>query len=108
MKQIIVYLFFISAALLEVSGDAIIRKGIRGRGIFFIIIGITILGCYGIVVNMVKWDFSKMFGVYVSIFALISILFGRFIFNETIPVSTWIGLMFIMCGGMIIQFGSKI
>jgi small multidrug resistance family-3 protein len=71
-------------------------------------IGFAMLGCYGVVVNMVKWDFSKMLGVYVAIFALISILFGRFVFKETIPAATWIGLSVIMCGGMIIQFGNKV
>ena len=65
------------------------------------------LGCYGLVVNMVRWDFSKLLGVYVAVFALISILFGRFVFNENIPTATWIGLIVIICGGMIIQFGSQ-
>jgi small multidrug resistance family-3 protein len=47
-----------------------------------------------------------MLGVYVAIFAIIIILFGRFVFKETIPAATWIGLMVIISGGMIIQFGS--
>lgn len=100
------WLIFIGAALLEVGGDAVIRKGLHGLGLFIIILGCVMLGCYGVAVNMVNWDFSKMLGVYVSIFALISILFGRFVFNENIPVSTWIGLTVIMIGGMIIQFGN--
>lgn len=100
------WLIFIGAAILEVSGDAVIRKGLRGSGLIIIMIGFAMLGCYGVVVNMVKWDFSKLLGVYVAIFAIISILFGRFVFKETIPAATWIGLMVIISGGMIIQFGS--
>ena len=99
---------FIVAALLEVGGDAVVRKGLRGGGLLMIMIGFTMLGCYGVVVNTVKWDFSKLLGVYVAIFALISILFGRFVFKDDIPAATWIGLCVIMCGGMIIQFGGKI
>jgi multidrug transporter EmrE-like cation transporter len=38
----------------------------------------------------------------------VSVLFGRFVFKETIPGSTWIGLLVIVCGAMIIQFGSKL
>jgi drug/metabolite transporter superfamily protein YnfA len=102
------WLIFIGAAVLEVGGDAVVRKGLRGNGLVIIMIGFAMLGCYGVVVNMVKWDFSKMLGVYVAIFALISILFGRFVFREAIPAATWIGLCVIMCGGMIIQFGGKI
>ena len=102
------WLIFVAAAVLEVSGDAVVRKGLRGSGLIIILIGFAMLGCYGVVVNMVRWDFSKLLGVYVAIFALISILFGRFVFKETIPVATWIGLMVIIGGGMIIQFGDKI
>lgn len=98
---------FIGAAVLEVGGDAIVRKGLRGSSLIVILMGFAMLGFYGVVVNTVKWDFSKLLGVYVAIFAIISILFGRFVFEENIPVATWIGLSVIVCGGLIIQFGDK-
>ncbi len=56
---------------------------------------------------MVKWDFSKLLGVYVAIFAMVSILCGRFVFKENVPTSTWLGLAVILVGGLIIQFGHK-
>ncbi len=102
------WIVFIAAAILEVGGDAVVRKGLRGSALLIILIGFAMLGCYGVVVNMVKWDFSKLLGVYVAVFALVSILFGRFVFNESIPVPTWIGLLVIMGGAMIIQFGDRI
>jgi drug/metabolite transporter superfamily protein YnfA len=101
------WLIFIGAAVLEVGGDAVVRKGLRGSGLMIILIGCAMLGSYGVVVNMVKWDFSKLLGVYVAIFAAISILFGRFVFKENIPNTTWIGLTVIICGAMIIQFGNR-
>ncbi len=101
------WLVFICAAVLEVGGDAVVRKGLRGSGLMLILAGFVMLGCYGLVVNMVKWDFSKLLGVYVAVFALVSLLFGRFVFEEVIPASTWIGLTVIMAGGMIIQFGGR-
>ena len=101
------WLIFVVAALLEVSGDAFIRKGLRGSGFLLIILGFVILGCYGLVVNTVKWDFSKLLGVYVAVFAMISILFGRIVFQEDVPSSTWIGLGVIVLGGLIIQFGQR-
>jgi drug/metabolite transporter superfamily protein YnfA len=102
------WLIFIGAAVLEVGGDAIVRKGLRGSSLIVILMGFAMLGFYGVVVNTVKWDFSKLLGVYVAIFAIISILFGRFVFDENIPSTTWVGLLVIICGGMIIQFGDKI
>jgi drug/metabolite transporter superfamily protein YnfA len=103
----IAWLVFIAAALLEVGGDAVIRRGLRGRGVALIVAGFIALGCYGLVVNSVKWDFSKLIGVYVAFFALISVLVGRIVFKETIPSSTWIGLALIVAGGMVIQFGQQ-
>jgi drug/metabolite transporter superfamily protein YnfA len=101
----VAWLTFIGAAILEVGGDAMIRKGLQKTSFAFILSGVVVLGCYGLVVNIVKWDFSKLLGVYVAIFALISVLFGLFVFKENVPVSTWVGLALIVVGGMVIQFG---
>lgn len=98
---------FIAAATLEVGGDAVIRKGLHGSVAGFIVSGFLMLGCYGVVVNAVKWDFSRLLGVYVAFFAVVSILAGRFVFKETIPVTTWIGLAIIVVGGGVIQAGQN-
>ena len=105
--NLFVWGIFLAAAIMEVAGDAVIRKGLRGGGALLIVVGCVILGGYGIIVNTVKWDFSKLLGVYVCVFALVSILFGRFVFKELIPVSTWIGLAIIIIGGAVIQFGTR-
>lgn len=107
MNNYLPWLVFIAAAILEVSGDAIIRKGLRTSGFLLIILGFIILGCYGIIVNSVKWDFSKLIGVYVGVFAVISVMVSRFLFKKNIPTSTWIGLLIIIFGGLVIQFGPK-
>ena len=101
------WLIFLGAAALEVGGDAVARTGLRAHQILFIVGGFLMLGCNGIVVNTVRWDFSKLLGVYVSFFAVVSVLAGRFYFKETIPVSTWLGLGIVVLGGMVIQFGSR-
>lgn len=103
----VAWLIFVAAAILEVGGDAVVRKGLRGNSLSVILTGCSMLGFYGVVVNTVKWDFSRLLGVYVAIFALISVLFGRLVFGEYIPNSTWIGLIVIICGAMLIQFGKS-
>ncbi len=100
-------LIFIVAAALEIGGDALVRKGLRGNGWSFIIAGFVALSGYGLVVNLVRWDFSRLMGAYVAVFALISVLTGRFVFNEDVPASTWLGLAFIVGGGLIIQYGAS-
>lgn len=105
MKSLLPWLAFIAAALLEVAGDAVVRKGLRGHGLAVVLLGCALLGCYGLVVNSVTWDFSKLLGVYIAFFALVSILCGRPVFRESVPASTWVGLALIMAGGLFIQFG---
>ena len=102
---IVAWLVFIAAAILEVGGDAVIRKGLRGGVIWYILFGFLMLGFYGVVVNTVKWDFSRLLGVYVAVFAVVSVLAGRFLFKEVIPVTTWVGLAIIVVGGAVIQTG---
>ncbi|HEX9079260.1 MAG TPA: hypothetical protein VF795_06715 [Desulfuromonadaceae bacterium] len=101
----VAWIVFIAAATLEVAGDAVIRKGLRGSAIWFILFGFLMLGAYGVVVNTVKWDFSRLLGVYVAVFAVVSVLAGRFVFRETVPLTTWLGLAIIVAGGVVIQAG---
>lgn len=100
------WLIFVVAALLEVGGDAAMRRGLRGRSLLFVLAGAVTLSGYGLVVNTVKWDFSKLLGVYVAVFAIISVLAGRFVFKDVVPLSTWLGLTLIVAGGLVIQFGN--
>ena len=98
-------LILIAAAVLEVGGDAVIRLGLRGGSRAVIFAGCLAVGCYGLVVNLVKWDFSRLLGVYIAVFAVVSVLTGRFLFREDVPISTWLGLAFIVAGGLVIQHG---
>src|ERR1017187_10531852 len=63
MMNGLAWLVFLISALLEVGGDAMVRKGLRGAGLAFILLGMLMLGGYGLLVNTVKWDFSKLLGV---------------------------------------------
>ena len=78
---------FVGAAVLEVLGDALIRKGMRGSGVALVAIGMAVLGAY------------------VGIFAVVSVIIGRWVFKDQIPVSTWIGLAIILAGSMVIHVG---
>jgi small multidrug resistance family-3 protein len=99
------WLIFLAAAVLEVGGDAVVRKGLRGQVWASVALGCLMLGTYGVVVNLVKWDFSRLLGVYVAVFATVSVLFGHFVFGETVAPTTWTGVGIIVVGGLVIQFG---
>jgi drug/metabolite transporter superfamily protein YnfA len=96
---------FVGAAVLEVLGDALIRKGMRGSGVAVVAIGVGVLGAYGVVVNLLELDFSRLLGAYVGVFAVVSVIIGRWMFKDQMPVSTWIGLAIILAGSMVIHLG---
>jgi small multidrug resistance family-3 protein len=98
-------LVFVGAAVLEVLGDALIRKGVRGSGLVVVGLGMAVLGSYGVVVNLLDLDFSRLLGAYVGIFAIVSVIIGRWMFKDQVPISTWIGLAVILAGSMIIHVG---
>lgn len=96
---------FVCAAALEVAGDAVIRRGLRGGGTALVVLGFFVLGGYGIVVNLLQLDFSKLLGAYVGVFAVVSVLAGRLVFGDAVPSSTWLGLAVILAGSLIVHFG---
>lgn len=98
---------FLLAAVLEVAGDAVIRSGMRGAGLALVAVGFVMLGLYGVVVNLLQIDFSRLLGTYIGVFALVSVLVGRFHFQEDVPLSTWTGLGVVLLGSIIIHLGSR-
>ncbi len=82
-----------------------IRAGLRGTGWLLCALGVATLGAYGVVVNLLSIDFSKLLATYVGFFAIVSIVFGRVVFAEKVSGSTWAGLGIILVGSAIIQFG---
>ncbi len=99
------WLVFLGAAVLEVLGDALIRKGLRGSGIALVVAGAVVLGSYGVVVNLLDVDFSRLLGAYVGVFAVVSVAIGRLVFQDAVPATTWVGLTVILVGSAIIHFG---
>ncbi len=53
VSSIVVWLIFIAAALLEVGGDAVVRKGLLNSKIVYIVTGGFILTGYSVLVNEV-------------------------------------------------------
>jgi small multidrug resistance family-3 protein len=107
MSNPVQMMVMVLAAALEVGGDALVRKGLRGAGLGLVALGFIVLGSYGVVVNRLALDFSRLLGAYVGFFAIVSVLFGRIVFKEHIPTSTWVGLSVGLSGSLIIQLGGS-
>lgn len=105
-RRVIEVFVMLLAATCEVGGDALIRSGLRGRGWLFVAVGVVTLGAYGVIVNLLPIDFSKLLATYVAFFAIVSVVFGRVLFQETVTASTWVGLLVILVGSAIVQLGA--
>lgn len=94
----------LAAALFEVGGDAASQKGLQGKGLGYSIVGFLMLGLYGIGVNLLGWNLSKLLGCYVAFFAVVSLWWGWYFNAETISRPTLLGLALIVIGGGVISW----
>ena len=92
-------------ALLEASGDALIRKGIGSRPgarIALYAAGAAILFVYGWLVNRAPWKFGEVLGLYVVLFFLVAQLLAGFVFQEKPTPAVLAGGSLIIAGGLVI------
>jgi hypothetical protein len=66
-----VWALLLVAAFLEAGGDALVRMGLRGPK-WALAGGSFALVLYGLLVNLTRWDFSRLMGVYIAIFFVVA------------------------------------
>lgn len=100
-----------TAAFLEAYGDSCFQSGLyRSSGIGRIavfLLGAGSLACYGLVVNIPRWDFGRLLGVYVVLFFVCAQLIARVKFGQSPSLAVIAGGALIGAGGLIITiFGA--
>ena len=107
MKLTLAVLVLFAAAGMEAGGDALIRAGLFGavplHRLATLAAGALFLFLYGCVVNLPRWDFGRLLGVYVAAFFFMAqainwIGFGQ---RPTLPICVGGGL--VILGGLIIS-----
>ena len=101
MKEVLI---LIGAAALEVGGDALVRWGVRGGSNLGFVLGAIALFAYGLLVNVPKWDFGRLLGVYIALFFVVSQIVAYFFFHEKIKTPMLVGGALILAGGMVMTF----
>jgi drug/metabolite transporter superfamily protein YnfA len=91
----------IVAAVLEIGGDALVRRGLESRAWMFAL-GAASLVIYGVVVNRGGLDFGRLMGVYIAVFFVISQIVTMIIYRELPALRTAVGGIFIVVGGITI------
>jgi len=92
------------AAVLEVGGDALVRWGLRGGQALGMILGALVLFGYGLTVNLPKWDFGRLLGVYIAMFFVVAQLAAYFFFQEKLRTPMIVGGALVVAGGLVMTF----
>jgi drug/metabolite transporter (DMT)-like permease len=103
------FLLLLLAATLEVVGDSFFQSGLRqtaglARTLLFVT-GAGALILYGVLVNLPRWNFGKLLGVYIAFFFLAAQIVAWLRFREIPTPRILFGGSFILVGGLIIGLG---
>jgi drug/metabolite transporter superfamily protein YnfA len=102
-----IILILLLAAMLEATGDAIIRVGLHSaatwhRYIMFATAAV-ILFAYGWTVNSPPWDFGRLLGLYVVFFFVIAQLISWLFFHQVPSAMVLLGGLLVIAGGIVIS-----
>ncbi len=96
------------AAFLEVYGDSFFQAGFyRSSGfarVLALAAGVAVLAAYGSVVNLPRWDFGKLLGVYVALFFVMAQVVAKVRFGQSPSPPIYAGGGLIVAGGLVMAF----
>lgn len=95
------------AAVLEVGGDALVRRGIGAAGgsrALLLAAGAAALFAYGVAVNAAPWNFGRLLGIYVALFFVAAQLADAWAFGHRPGAAALVGGGLIVAGGLVLFF----
>jgi small multidrug resistance family-3 protein len=101
-------IFLIIATVLEVSGDAIIRKSMYNHvgmaRIALMILGAILLFGYGFFLNLAPVEFAQVVGLYVATLFIVWQVINYISFHTLPTIPIIVGGSLVVIGGLIITF----
>jgi hypothetical protein len=96
------------AAFLEAFADSFFQIGVHRSSGFAragaFAAGVVVMAAYGSLVNMPRWDFGRLIGVYVAFFFLMAQVLNRVRFGQTPSAPVYAGGSLIVAGALVIAF----
>jgi small multidrug resistance family-3 protein len=105
------FLFLVVAGFLEAFGDSFFQTAFyRAEGwnrLAAIIAGGVVLAAYGSIVNLPRWDFGRLLGVYVVIFFVMAQVLNKVRFGQAPTVPIYAGGALVVAGGLVMAFWQR-
>ncbi len=102
------FAFLTVAAILEAFGDSCFQAALyRSAGwasAGAAISGAVVLVAYGITVNLPRWDFGRLIGVYVAVFFVSAQVINRVRFGHAPTPPIYVGGALMVAGGLVMTF----
>jgi hypothetical protein len=106
-----IFIFLIVATVLEASGDAIVRLGLRQESfplrVALFLAGATLLFGYGVFVNLPAVEFSRVVGLYIATLFVIWQIVNFAVFGTLPAMPVLAGGALIVIGGSIVTFWGR-
>lgn len=100
--------FLAAAAFLEAFGDSFFQAAFyhaTGWGrLTAVIAGAVVLVAYGATVNLPRWDFGRLIGVYIAFFFLMAQILNKIRFGHAPTAPIYAGGALIVAGGLLMAF----
>ena len=102
------FVFLTVAAVLESYGDSCFQAtmyhstGTASAGAA--IVGAIVLVAYGVMVNLPRWDFGRLIGIYVAVFFISAQVINRVRFGHAPTPPIYAGGALIVAGGLVMTF----
>ena len=102
------FVFLAIAAILESFGDACFQAAmyhsVGSASAAAAISGAVVLVAYGVIVNLPRWDFGRLIGVYVAVFFMSAQVINRLRFGHAPTPPIFLGGALIVAGGLVMTF----
>ena len=100
--------FLLIATTLEVSGDALIRKGIYNYGgmarLGLFLAGAVLVFGYGFTLNLAPLEFGQVVGLYIATLFVVWQIINLIAFHKLPTLPILVGGALVITGGLIISF----
>jgi drug/metabolite transporter superfamily protein YnfA len=103
--------FLFLAAFLEAFGDSMFQTAFyrqTGAGRWLAIgLGGLVLAAYGATVNLPRWDFGRLLGVYVAAFFVVAQVLNKVRFGQAPTLPIWVGGSLVVAGGLVMALWQR-